>query len=86
MQRWWKQYILNTLKVEIDHNDSNRIHRIGQKYQGNDEKKCQLVIAKFKGFILRTKVNRARKQRSDISIQKDWTKRRYDLLKEACAR
>ena len=26
-----KQYIRNTLKVEVDENDFNRIHRIGQK-------------------------------------------------------
>ena len=27
-----KQYIRNTLKVEVDDNQFNRIHRIGQKY------------------------------------------------------
>ena len=44
------------------------------------------MIVKFKGFIQRTKVCRARKHKSDISIQLDLTKRRYDLLKEARAR
>ena len=81
-----KQYIRNTLKVEVDDNDFNRIHRIGQKYRRDDGKECQQVVVKFKGFIPRTKVYRARKHKSDISIQLDLTKRRYDLLKEARTR
>ena len=84
--RMVKQYIRNTLKVEVDDNDFNRIHRIGQKYKQDGGKECQQVIAKFKGFIPRTKVYRARKHKSDISVQLDLTKRRYDLLKEACTR
>ena len=78
-----KQYIRNTLKVE---DNFNRIHRIGQKYKRDDGRECQQVIVKFKGFIPRTKVYRARKHRSDISVQLDITKRRYDLLKEARTR
>ena len=78
-----KQYIQNTLKVEVDDNDFNHIHRIGQKNRRDDGKECQQVIVKFKGFIPGTKVYRARKHKSDISIQLDLAKRRYDLLKEA---
>ena len=44
------------------------------------------MIIKFKGFIPRTKVYGVRKHKSDISIQLDLTKRRYDLLKEARTR
>ena len=64
-----KQYIRNTLKIEVDDNDFNRIHRIGQNYRRDDGKECQQVVVKFKGFIPRTKVYRARKHKSDISIQ-----------------
>ena len=46
----------------------------------------QQVIVKFKGFIPRTRVCRARKHKSDVSVQLDLTKRRYDLLKAACTR
>ena len=81
-----EQYIRNTLKVEVDDNDFNRIHRIGQKYKRDDGKECQQVIVKFKGFIPRTKVYRARKHKSDISVQLDLTKRRCDLLKEGRTR
>ena len=81
-----KQFIRNTLKVEVDENYFNRIHRIGQKYRCDDGKECQQIIVKFKGFIPRTIVHRARKHKSDISVQLDLTKRRYDLLKEARTR
>ena len=74
-----KQYIRNTLKIE---DDFNRIHRIGQKYKRDDGRECKQVIVKFKGFIPRTKVYRAGKHKSDISVQLDLTKRYY-LLKEA---
>ena len=70
-----KQYIRSTIKVEVDDNNFNRIHRIGQKYRLDDGKECQKAIVKFKGFIPRTKVCRARKHKSDISIQLDLTKR-----------
>ena len=81
-----KQYIRNTLNVEVDDNDFNRIHQIGQKYTRDDGKECQQVIVKFKGFIPRTVVYRARKHNSDISVQLDLTKRRYDLPKKARTR
>ena len=81
-----KEYIRNTFKVEVDDNDFNRIQGIGQKYRRDDGKECQQVIVKFKGFIPRTKVYRARKHKFDISVQLDLTKRRYDLLKEARTR
>ena len=42
-----KQYIRNTLKVQADENDFNRIHRIVQKYRRDDGKKCQQIIVKF---------------------------------------
>ena len=45
-----------------------------------------LTGVKFKDFIPRTKKYRDRKHKSDISIQLDLTKRRYDLLKEARTR
>ena len=64
-----KHYIRNTLKIEVDENDFNRVHRIGQKYRRDDGKECQQIIVKFKGFIPRTKVYRARKHKSDISVQ-----------------
>ena len=44
------------------------------------------MIVKFKGFIPRTKIYRARKHKTDISIQLHLTKRRYDLLKESQTR
>ena len=44
------------------------------------------MIVKFNVFFPRTKVYRARKHKSDISIQLDLTKRRYDLLKEVHTR
>ena len=78
-----KEYIRNTFKVEVDDNDFNRIQGIGQKYRRDDGKECQQVIVKFKGFIPRTKVYRARKCKSDIFVQLDLTKRRYDILREA---
>ena len=81
-----KEYIRNTFKVEFDDNDFNRIHRDGQKYRRDDGKECQQVIVKFKGFIPRAKVHKASKHKSEISIQLDLTKRRYDLLKEARTR
>ena len=74
------------LKVEVNDNDFNRIHRVGQKYRRDDAKECQQVIVKFKGFMSRTKVYRARKYKCDISIQLDLTKRRYDQLKSARTR
>ena len=45
-----KQYSRNTLKVEVDDNDFNRIHRIGQKSRGGYGKEYQQVIVKFKKF------------------------------------
>ena len=81
-----KHYIRNTLKIEVDENDFNRVHRIGQKYRRDDGKECQQIIVKFKGFMPRMKVYRARKHKSDISVQLDLTKKRYDLLKEARTR
>ena len=58
---------------------------LDKKYRRDDGKECQQVT-KFKGFIPRTKVYRARKHKSDISVKLDLTKRRYDLLKEARTR
>ena len=61
-------------------------HWIEQKYWCDDGKECQQVIVKFNVFFPRMKVYRARKHKSDISIQLDLTKRRYDLLKEVRTR
>ena len=44
------------------------------------------MIVKFKDFIPRTKVYRARKHKCEICIQLDLSKRRYDLLKETRSR
>ena len=38
-----KEYIRNTLKVEVDDNDFSRIYRIGKKYRRDDGNECQQV-------------------------------------------
>ena len=40
------------------------------------------MIVKFKGFVPRTKVYRAKKHKADIVIHLDLTKHRYLLLKD----
>ena len=79
-----KNYLQNILKIVVDDNHFHNTHRIGQKYRGDNGKECQQVIVIFKGFIPKTKVYRARKHKSDIFIQLDLIKKRYDLLRETC--
>ena len=70
------------MNVNIEESEFNRIHRIGPKIKKNG-KVFQQIIVKFKGFVPRTKVYRARKHKADIAIHLDLTKRRYLLLKDA---
>ena len=62
-----KSYIKNCLNVDIEESEFNRIHRIGPKINKNG-KVFQQIIGKFKGFVPRTKVYRARKHKADIAI------------------
>ena len=77
-----KSYIKNSLNVDIEESVFNRIHRIGPKINKNG-KTFQQIIVKFKSFVPRTKVCRARKHKADIAIHLDLTKRHYLLLKDA---
>ena len=77
-----KIYIRNSLNVDIEESEYNRIHRIGPKIIKNG-KTFQQIIVKFKGFVPQTKVYRARSHKVDIAIHLDLTKRRYLLLKDA---
>ena len=74
-----KSYIKNCLNVDTEESEFNRIHRIGPKINKNG-KAFQQIIVKFKGFVPRTKCYRAMKEKSDIAIHLDLTKRRYLLL------
>ena len=74
-----KSYIKNCLNVDIEESEFNRIHRIGPKTNKNGSA-FQQIIVKFKGFVPRTKVYRARKHKADMTILLDLTKRRYLLL------
>ena len=47
------------------------------------QKRTVRLIVKFKGFVPRAKVYRARKHKAAIAIHLDLTKRRYLLLKHA---
>ena len=75
-----KRYIKNSLNVDIEESEFNRIHRIGPKIKKNG-KTFQQIIVKFKGFVPRTKVYRTRQHKGDIAIHLDITKRHYLLLK-----
>ena len=77
-----KSYIKNNLNVDIEESVFNRIYRIGPKINKNG-KTFQQIIVKFKSFVPRTKVCRARKHKADIAIYLDLTKRHYLLLKDA---
>ena len=74
-----KIYIKDCMNVDIEESEFNRIHRIGPEINKNG-KAFQQIIVKFKGFVPRTKCYRAMKQKSDIVIHLDLTKRRYLLL------
>ena len=77
-----KSYIKNSLNVDIEESEYNRIHRIGPKIKKNGNT-FQQILVKFKGFVPPAKVYRARKHKDDIVIHLDITKRRYLLLKDA---
>ena len=77
-----KIYIKNSLNVDIEESEYNKIHRIGPKITKNS-KIFQQIIVTFKGFVLRAKVYRARKHKADIAIHLNLIKRRYLLLKDA---
>ena len=74
-----KIYIKDCMNVDIEESEFNRIHRIGPEINKNG-KAFQQIIVKFKGFVPRTKCYRAMKEKSDIAIHLDLTKRRYLLL------
>ena len=75
-----KIYIKNSLNIDIEESEYNKIHRKGHKIKKND-KTFQQIIVKFKGFVPRTKVYRTRQHKADIAIHLDITKRHYLLLK-----
>ena len=77
-----KSYIKNCLNVYTYESAYSRIHRIGPKIKKNG-KTFQQIIVKFKSFVPRAKLYRARKHKDDIVIYLDITKRRYLLLKDA---
>ena len=74
-----KIYIKNSLNVDIEVSEYNIIHRIGAKIKINGKTFQQII----KGFVLRTKLYGARKDKADIVIYLDLTKRCYLLLKDA---
>ena len=77
-----KSYIKDCLNVDIEESEFSRVHRIGPKINKNG-KAFQQIIIKFKGFVPRTKVYRARKLKTDIAIHLNLTKHRYLLSKDA---
>ena len=82
-----KIYIKNSSNVGIDESEYNRIHRIGPKIKKNSNS-FQQIIVKFKGFVPRTKVYRAKKHNGPnltwlfVKSRYLLNKRRY-LLKDA---
>ena len=69
------------MNANIEESEFNRIHRIGPKINKNG-KAFQQIIVTFKAFVPQTKVYRARKQKTDITMHLDLTKRHYLLLKD----
>ena len=80
-----KRYCKNSLKVDIKESENSRNYRIGLKIEKNG-KTFQQIIAKFNGFLLQTKLYRARTHKADIAIHMDLTKRPYLILKDACSK
>ena len=78
-----KKYIKDTLKTDIGENDYNKTHRVCPKITNKFGQVLQQIIATFKGFSPRSSIYRAKKRKSNISVQLDLTKRRYLLLKDA---
>ena len=58
-----KIYIKDSLNVDIQESEYNRIHRIRPKIKMNGKTFLQIIV-KFKGFAPRTKVYRARKHKA----------------------
>ena len=77
-----KYYIENELEVELNDDDYYLIHKIGLKREKNGDK-YQQIIVKFRIFLSRTQVYRARKCKTKISVRLDLTKRRLDLRNSA---
>ena len=73
--------VKNCFNIDIEESEFNRTHRIVLKIN-KIGKVFEQIIVKFKGFVPRTKVCRARKHKVDIAINLDLTKRRYLLLKD----
>ena len=78
-----KNYIKDTLKIDIGENDYNTIHRVGPKITNSNGQALQQVIVIFKGFSPRSLVYKARKHKSNIFVHLNLTKRPYLLLKDA---
>ena len=57
-----KSYIKNSLNVDIEESENNRVHRIGPKIKKNGKIFPQIIV-KFKGYVPRTKVDMTRKQK-----------------------
>ena len=77
-----KNYIKDTLKIDIGENDYNAIHRVGPKITNSNGQALQQVIVMFKGFSPRSLVYKARKRKSNIFVHLDLTKRHYLLFKD----
>ena len=77
-----KSYTKNSLNVDIEESEYNRIHKIEPKIKKKG-KTFQQIIVRFKGFVPRTKVCRSKKHKADIAIHLELTKHRYLLLKDA---
>ena len=62
-----KNYIKDTLKIDIGEGDHNRIHRVGPKINNNGQV-LQQVLVKIKDFSPSSSVYRARKRKSIILV------------------
>ena len=63
-----KNYIKDTLKIDIGEGDHNRIHRVGPKITNNNGQVLQQVLVKIKDFSPSSSVYRARKRKSIILV------------------
>ena len=73
-ERIIKNYIKDTLKIDIRENDYNRIHRVGPMITNNNGQLPQQITVKLKDFSPRSSVHRARKRKSNIFVYLDLTK------------
>ena len=63
-----KNYIKDTLKIDIGECHYNRIHRVGPEITNNNGEALEQVIIKFKVFSLRSWVDRDNKSKSNTSV------------------